>query len=182
MIELDRITHTYTDNLPSVTTILKAAGIIEVGHYTELGRQRGGTVHLILEYYDQGILDEATVDPQLIGYLDAYKKALAATGWTFDRIEAPACDKARTYAGTPDRIRTTPPRLLVDVKTGTYETWHAIQAAAYVNMLDDSFGYNRYGLYLQSSGKYQIREFPRAEYARDLSVFQSALNIYYWRQ
>jgi len=182
MVKLDRSTHTYTPNLPSVTGILKAVGLIDTAFFTEEGRERGTAVHLACEYLDQGDLDESTIDPQIVGYLDAYKKFKAASGWQFEWIEVPVTDKAHTYAGMFDRALSSRPRKLLDIKTGAHQPWHSVQSAAYVNCMDDPFSYSRYGLYLQKDGKFSIREFPKAEYMSDLAIFQSALNIYYWRE
>jgi hypothetical protein len=62
MLELNRETHTYTPNLPSVTTILKSVGLIDASFYTIEGRERGSAVHLACEYFDQGDLDEDTLE------------------------------------------------------------------------------------------------------------------------
>lgn len=182
MIELDRDTHTYSPNLPSVTTILKSAGLIDTAFYTEDGRKRGSAVHLACELLDQNDLDESTVDPQIAGYLDAYRNFRGTSMWEWDWIEAPLMDKTRMYCGTPDRFLVHKPHRLLDIKTGAFQRWHPIQAAAYVNCLDDPFSYSRYGLYLQNDGKFSLREFPRTEYMSDLAIFQSALNIYYWKE
>jgi hypothetical protein len=182
MVELNRETHTYTPNLPSVTGILKAAGIIDATFFTEEGRERGSAVHLACEYFDQGDLDEDSLDEQIAGYVDAYKTFKSASGWEFDWIEFPVMDKTGMYAGTPDRALVSRPRKLVDIKTGAHQKWHGPQTAAYVNCLDDPFSYSRYGLYLQGNGKFTLREYPKAEFISDLAIFQSALNIYYWKE
>jgi hypothetical protein len=184
MIELDRATHTYSNGLPSVTQILKSVGLIDTSFYTEEGRQRGTAVHAACEYFDQGDLDESSIDLEIAGYLDAYKawKAYIGLASSFDWIEVPVSDKAHLYAGTPDRVLTMRPRKLIDIKTGAFQRWHPIQAAAYIACLDDPFSYSRFGLYLQLNGKYSFREFPKVEFPRDLSIWQSALNIYYWKE
>jgi len=182
MIQLDRATHRYSNNLPSVTTILKSVGLIDTAFYTEEGRERGRAVHLACEYYDQGDLDEDSLDPQIAGYLQAYKKWKATFGYEFTWIEMPMQDKTGVYAGTSDRIIERRPRQLWDIKSGPYQKWHRIQSAAYVHMMDDPFSYTRLGLYLQACGKFTVREFLRAEYMADLAIFQSALNIYYFKE
>jgi hypothetical protein len=182
MIQLDRETHKYSPNLPSVTQILKSVGIIDDSFYTEEGRERGKLVHLACEYYDQGDLDEESLDPQIKGYVDAYKNFRALTKWEFEWIEIPLSDKAHLYAGTPDRVLLSRPRRLVDLKSGEFQRSHPIQLAAYVAALGDPFSYSRYGLYLKNDGNFSIREFPKAEFMADLSIFNSALNLYYWKE
>jgi len=168
--------------LPSVTEILKGAGLIDATFYTEESKVRGSYVHKACEYYDQGDLDEDSLDPQIAGYLQAYKKWKATFGYEFTWIEMPMQDKTGVYAGTSDRIIERRPRQIWDIKSGPYQKWHRVQSAAYVNMLDDPFSYTRLGLYLQSSGKFTVREFPKTDYMADLAIFQSALNIYYWKE
>jgi hypothetical protein len=182
MIQLDRATHTYSNNLPSVTQILKSVGLIDTAFYTEEGRARGSAVHLACEYFDQGDLDEDSLDPQIAGYLQGYKDWVAHYGREFTWIELPMQDKTGIYVGTSDRILDRRPRQLWDIKTGPPQKWHKIQGAAYVNMMDDPFSYSRYGLYLRSSGKWKVEEFPKTEYMADLAIFQSALNIYYFKE
>jgi hypothetical protein len=180
MIELDRETHIYTPNLPSVTEILKSAGMIDTTWYTEEARQRGSAVHLACEYWDLGDLEEDSVDPAIAGYLQSYiafrqTQGSAVPEW----IEMPLMDKSGTYAGTPDRILVARPRALWDLKTGACQHWHRYQSAAYVNCLDDPFSYSRFGIYLRQNGNLpEVREFPKKEYMADLSIFMAALTIY----
>lgn len=184
MLELDRETHQYSNWLPAVSDIMEAAGLVDKTFFTKESRERGTMLHLVCEYYDQGDLDEDSVDPAIAGYFEAYKNWRKLSGLTEKRewIEIPVSDKAHTYAGTPDRVILRRPRSIVDLKTGSYLKHHPIQLAAYVNCLDDPFSYSRFGLYLKDNGKFSVREFPKSEYMADLAIFQSALNIYYWKE
>jgi hypothetical protein len=147
-LELHRETHTYTlgDHvLPSVTQIIKAAGLVDTTWFTETGRQTGDDVAYLTELYDREqhdkvamILDER---PELGGYLDAWSLFLGQSGFDIEQIEG------RVYctnvAGTFDRygyLGGYP--TVVDIKRylkadGTYklhrfedpadyEIWHAI--------------------------------------------------------
>jgi hypothetical protein len=172
--------HTYEDGLPSVTQVLTEAGLLCTDFCTEEGRQRGSAVHTACHYYDEGDLDLESVDPSIQGYLEAYIKWRTDTGNRPDWIETPI--RSQAYAGIPDRIMILRPRALWDLKSGPYQHWHRLQAAAYVNMLDDPWSYSRFGLYLRTDGTYSIKEFPKSEYARDLNTFLSCLNIYNWRK
>lgn len=163
--------------------MLKDAGLIDAAWFTPDGCQRGTAVHAACHFLDEGDLDEETLDPALTGYVEAYKtfrRATVATEWAW--IECPRQDLMSRYLGTPDRICVSRPRQLWDLKTGSHQPWHAIQAAAYVNMLDDPYAYRRFGVYLRADGKYSVREFPRAEYRHDLAVFNAALTLYYWKK
>lgn len=184
MITLDRETHTYSNNLPSVTEILRSTGLIDASWFTPEARERGRAVHMACEFYDQGDLDEDVLDPAIAGYVEAYKSYRAYIGLasSHEWIEMPMQDKTGVYAGTPDRVLSVRPRGIIDIKSGAPMAWHGIQLAAYVNMLDDPFSYSRFGLYLRQDGKFRLKEYPKSEYMADLSIFQSALNIHYWRQ
>jgi len=182
MITLDRDTHKYSNGLPAVSTIMVEAGLVDASFFTPEACLRGSAVHLACEYFDQGDLDEESVGDGIRGYLNAYKRWRKATGnEPLDWIEMPVEDKTHLYAGTPDRVIARRPRSVIDIKTGDYQRYHRIQLAAYVNCLDDPFSYSRYGLYLLKTGKFKVEEFPKAEFMADLAIFQSALNLYYWR-
>jgi hypothetical protein len=135
-------------------------------------------VHLACQYYDEGDLDFDSLDPELEGYVSAYaawrqESGLSGSEW----IECPMTDPRGLYRGTSDRIFTARPRSLWDIKTGAFQAWIALQTAAYVNMLPDPYSYSRFSVHLSPDGAYSVREFPKADYAQDLAVFLSALNI-----
>jgi len=168
------------ERLPRVTNILKDGGLIDTRWFTDAVRNRGTAVHAACHYLDEGDLDESTVDPIVTPYLDAYKrfqKDIGGKDW--DWIECPQQDPLGRYRGTPDRILSCRPRALYDLKTGCHFAWHKYQTASYVNCLDDPFSYRRFALYLKKDGAYQVQEFPRSEYARDIAVFEAALTLWY---
>ncbi len=168
--------------LPRVTQILRDVGLIDTSFMTDAGRERGTAVHQCCEFWDQNDLDMDSVDPAIIGYLDSYREFRLQQPMQGAWIELPMQDKAGLYRGTSDRVLVDRPRAVFDIKTGPYQAWHCLQLSAYVNMLPDPYSYNRIGVYLKANGKYSIKEFPKAEYARDLAVFMSCLNIYNWKE
>jgi len=179
------MTETQTATLPRVTEVLKNAGLIDTRWFSDEVRDRGTVVHAACQYLDEGTLDESTLDPKIAGYVEGYKRWIQwrqATGQReWDWIEAPRQDPQGRYRGTPDRILTVRPRWVWDIKTGCHFPWHALQTAAYVNMLPNPYSYRRAGLYLKADGHYQVREYPRDDYARDLSVFLAAVTCTEWR-
>ena len=70
-------THTFTANgkvIPSVTTVLKKAGMTPDYSFVDPWyAQRGTYIHRATELWENGVLDEDTVDPLIAGYVDAYK-------------------------------------------------------------------------------------------------------------
>lgn len=168
-------------NLPRVTEILKSTGLIDTTFFTEAGRERGTAVHLACQYLDENDLDLDSLDPALWGYVDAYRDFRQQVAMDGAWIEMPQTDPRGLYRGTPDRVLVARPRAIWDIKTGPPMRWHALQLSAYVNMLEDPYGYGRFGVYLKHDGKYSIKEYQKNEYQRDLNVFLSALNIYTWK-
>lgn len=184
-IELDRETHTYTPNLPSVSEILQEAGLIDLTWLTEEARNRGSMVHLAAEYYDLGRLDFHSVDPRIEPYLRAFIQFRANRPDTRSQewIEVPMADPLGLYAGTPDRILISK-RELWDLKTGPYKPADKWQTAAYLNMLEgeEPASWKRFCLYLKPAGTYKVREFPQSEFPADLNVFHAALTLYYTKR
>src|ERR1043165_3114073 len=91
-LTLDKELHVYTlaDRvLPSVTEILKGAGLVDDRWWTEAGRWRGSAVHAACWYDDEGDLDETTLDPKLQNYLQAYRKFKTELGFIPTDIETP---------------------------------------------------------------------------------------------
>jgi hypothetical protein len=70
-------THTFTANgkvIPSVTTVLKKAGMTPDYSFVDPWyAQRGTYIHRATELWENGVLDEDTVDPLIAGYVDGYK-------------------------------------------------------------------------------------------------------------
>lgn len=185
-IEMDRATHTYRPNLPSVTEILKGAGLIDDRFFTEESRQRGTYVHEACELLDKGTLDFSSLVPEWSGYVTSYAllvDAMRAAGKWQGKvwIETPMKDPCGVYAGCQDRIfETGPPKAVWDLKTGAPLAWHKWQLAAYVNMLPKPLQWERYGIHLHKNGRMAtVVPYPKADYWADMAMFQSALNIHY---
>lgn len=72
-----RDTHTFAANgepLISVTTVLKQAGMTPDYSFVDPWyAQRGTYIHKATELWENGTLDEDTIDPLISGYVDAYK-------------------------------------------------------------------------------------------------------------
>jgi hypothetical protein len=179
-ITLDRATHKYSVDLPSVTQVLQDCGIIDTTWFTDEARDRGSRVHLYCEQYDLGILDWSEVqdgDEDYVRCYIVYKKAHPELAW--DWIEIPMMDKAGLYCGTTDRMIHIRPKAIWDLKTGLEEDWHAIQLAAYANMDGDPWSYERNCLYLNKEGRpAKRRTYPKESLKEDLDDWWSAYRIY----
>jgi hypothetical protein len=179
-ITLDRATHKYSVDLPSVTQVLQDCGLINTQWFTDEARDRGSRVHLHCEQYDLGILDWTQVRDEDIEYIRCfliYRKAHPELVW--DWIEMPMMDTNRLYCGTTDRMIKARPKAIWDLKTGAEEDWHGIQLAAYANMDGDPYSYERNCLYLNKEDRPAKRHvYPKDSLKEDLDDWWSAYRIY----
>ena len=177
----DALDHSYKvdgESLPSVTGILERTGFIDKDWFTAYSATRGTYTHRACYLYEAGTLDEAELDPALVGYLNAYKRFLQETHWTSEVMEKPDYHQVLRYAGTPDRVGLMPGRKsILDIKTGVPSEWHRFQTAGY-SMILDPIDYNRFArfsLYLKSDGSYKL---ARYDDRNDSKIFLAALTVY----
>jgi hypothetical protein len=122
--------HKYTfDGKPvdGLTSTIQEAGLIS-NYASEWYMTRGTYIHLATQLWDEGILDESTVDPQIKGYLESWKRFRKDQDYTPIEIELQLYDPIYLYAGTIDRLP------LCDLKSGVEEKWHKWQLAGYWNL------------------------------------------------
>jgi hypothetical protein len=186
-LNFDRDQHIYSLGdriLPSVTEILKGAGVVNDRWWTEAGRWRGSQVHAACWYDDQDDLDESSLDPVLRGYVDAYRKFRSDTGFEPTAIETPIYSDLLGYAGTPDRIG----RLqggrpcLPDIKSGASSKVTRYQTVAYVACLPSPRKYMRMELRLQHNGKYSLQVYEPKDYERDFQRWQAIIEVFHLRR
>lgn len=181
--------HIYTMGgvqLPSVTSIIGKVGLQGESKqwYTKSATNRGTQVHNMLEFYDEEALDESNLDPQLVPYLDGWKKFLDEVQPRFIDIEKPIHHPTLNYAGKIDRfglIGGEP--YIIEIKTGQQAKWHPIQTAAYkepyrLNSTDPGKRIKRVAVYLTNKAKYKL--VPHEKDTDDFTVFVNALRIYRW--
>ena len=180
MITFDPETHAYTIDgqpVPSVTTILQDMGFINCDFFTEYGRERGKLVHRIIHWHITGELDEATIDPELQGYLDAWGAFTADTGFVSLETEKPLGSALHRFCGTPDHIgKLNGHDVVLDAKTGVIAPWAGIQLAGYEILKGRPL--KRFALQLKEDGKYSLKEFKDRQ---DRGVFLSALACWWWQ-
>lgn len=180
---------TYTDEpheyrldgvvIPSVTQVLKEAGLIDVSGpwFTEACRERGENVALITELYDKSLLDESAVADELRGYLEAWAEFRRVWGFVPEQIEVPVYAALYEYAGTPDRVGALHDvRTVADIKTGGPAPWHGLQTAAYSECYRG--GLQRIGVHLKADGTYKVHPHDDPD---DRRVFLAALTLANWK-
>ena len=123
--------------LPSVTGILREMGFIDDTYFTEDSAARGTAVHRATELYDLGTLDEDSLDPRLVDYLEGWKRFRKETGFLPTSIEGRGWSKFG-YAGTFDRIGVTDNAsiVLLDIKSSMYvPDWIGLQLGGYLQII-----------------------------------------------
>lgn len=188
-IDFDPEQHRYKVNgnhLPSVTTVLEAVLESMKGiprDFVQQAGQFGDAVHLMCELYDQGELDEATLDPHLVPYLNGYKRFLADKQPRWTLIEAPVASLKYGYAGTLDRAGTIGKTdWLVDLKSSrAIPKTVGPQTAAYHEAAKETFGWSakKRAVLLLQENTYQWQ--PLNDIS-DWSLFVSCLNVYRYKE
>lgn len=187
-LEFEASTHTYRVDgviVPGVTSVLKTAGIIDYSMIPQdvlrTAAARGTAVHLALQFLDEGTLDRDSISEDLVGYISAYERFCADSGFTCAQIEQRVYHPGCQYAGTLDRTGVIGGGLAVlDFKTGLVLPGHALQLAAYTYALPMPRRFRRLALKLNGDGTYRVHEFPPFEFQRDVDLFLSALACHQW--
>jgi hypothetical protein len=173
----DPIEHRYwldDEEIPSVTTVLRAAGLYNYDavpqRYLNAGRTRGTFVHEICEAIDCNTLDWKRLEaehPKYIGYAEAYMAFIADTGFQATLNEAAFGSEKEKYGGMLDKAGATRGGgLLLDIKTGMIKKNELeLQTAAYEHLLPEAFydeikclkkNLLRMGLNLKPDGNYRV--------------------------
>jgi hypothetical protein len=168
--------HEYWDGdiqYDATTAIIKEAGLMPEYNSpnSEWYMVRGSFAHLATELYDKGILDESTLDPAIVGYLESYKKL--GLKYKPEEIEMMLADPLNRTAGTLDRPD-------CDLKTGSPAGWHFVQASAYWRLKK----INGLGAapiktwYLQEDGSMpKVKEYSLSDLIRGENIFHAALIV-----
>jgi hypothetical protein len=190
IIDFDEESHTYTVDgvkFPSVTTILKAEGLIDSRWFNPRATERGKRVHQALEAIDHGIPQSLYQGSQIEGYLDAWENFKASREPEFTGIEKRVAHKGYQVAGTIDRLGTIEGReVIIDIKTGEPQPWHAIQLAAYLILIDkaprfigDALPALRYGVYIKPDGSYKFKAYDDQE---DFNLARALFTVHLWKR
>ena len=185
----DEAEHRYTVDgriIPSVTTIISAVGLYEFDFVSDetlaVAAERGRHVHTMIEWYEQGQLDEGSIDPELFGYFQAYLNLKLAGKFPLkpSAIEKRGWSEKYGYAGTVDQMFETPwGGWYHDHKTGSKSPVHGLQLSAYWLMFHPDMTDKPYKLtcgYYSKNGEYELVEYPY-----EPLVWLAILADYKWR-
>ena len=180
--ELD---HSYRFNgklIPGVTSVLERAGLIDyrfLGARRDYYLQRGSAVHSACHFDDEGDLIESSIDPEIMGYVAAWRAFRSDYGFTPVLIEQRVVSERWGFAGTLDRtgILRDGTEIIADIKSGQAPQAVKVQLAAYASCLDHPRTRNRRCIEVHADGTYRVIAFETRDYQTDLNVFLSALTI-----
>ena len=168
--------------LPGVTTIITRG--LGLTYDSPEAAARGTAIHeacaLLDGSGDGSGLDWSSVPEEWYGYLHSWEKAKKWIGLGPCEIELPVRSNRYGYAGRLDRVSTL---ILVDLKSGSPEPWHALQTAAYLEAWRETIGRprkfcTRMSVYLRENGTPAVQEH---EDSTDLRVFLALAQVYHWR-
>lgn len=186
-LTFDSETHSYfvdDKKVPGVSDIMQAGGLIDFGKIPEgilaHAAERGTNVHLACEYYDTDSLDYDSVQHEIVPYFNAWVKFCKDFNPEFLMIEQRLYSETYDYAGTIDRVAIIGgvPYLL-DIKSGAKRKEHAIQTAAYAELIPNNDEIERACVYLDKEGNYK---FVGYDDPNDFVVFICALSIYNFKK
>jgi len=172
--------------IPSVTTILQSAGIVDYRFVKKEDREfyltRGSYIHTATQYLDEGDLNLEDLDPEIRGYVEGYVKFKKDTGFTPTMIEFRSFNASLWYAGTLDRVgMLNGNRVIVDFKSGTVAKWVELQTlGGYAQMTGVGPVTAGYGLELKADGTYNLSE-PFTHFTEAARVFSAAVIIERWK-
>jgi hypothetical protein len=164
--------------LLGTTRLLKQVGLVDSEWFTDEGRLRGQYVHeaiqLDLEH------DLGSVDPGILGYVDAARAFLRDAGAEVVAVERLLADPMLGIGGRPDLIgRCFGHVTIVDWKCGTPARWHRYQSATYkhlvlVNKVVPDPLIDAYAVYLDDKGHYTVGPTVTRE---DWKIAQAAIIV-----
>jgi hypothetical protein len=184
----DREAHKYyvgIEEVPSVTRVLEPLQELDgiPRNTLEAARERGQHVHTAIHLVLHKALEWRTLDPQLVGYVQAAQLFIRECEFQVLVNELPMVDEGLKFGGMLDVMGIMRRKqCLVDWKAvDTVSRVVGPQTAAYDYLYRRKTGarpMHRYACQLFADGSYKL--FP-LEDPRDWSMFASALNIWHWR-
>jgi hypothetical protein len=187
-IAFDAATHVYWINgfaVPNVTRVLGDLYNWDAVPAKTLERKRqiGAAVHRAIELDVHDDLDESSLDPQVAGYFEAWRRFCKERPFTCHLAEHQVGSHKLRYAGTLDLAGDLGGSdVLIDIKiTHHLHPASALQTAAYLYAASEmrliGAGAKRFALCLQADGAYRIQ--PHLD-RNDFPVFVSCLSRHNW--
>jgi len=186
-IELDPARHLYRLDgkvVPNVTRVLGDLydWSLVAPEILEHKRQIGAAVHRAIALDLEDDLDPASLDPQLEGYFEAWRRFRRETRFHCSLSECWVASKKFRYAGTLDFAGSLEGSdVLIDAKSTEPHPGTSLQTAAYLHAACETgllSRAKRFALYLKPEGAYRLE--PHVN-QNDFPVFLACLSRYNWR-
>ena len=182
-LEFNEAEHVYTvDGIvrPGITDILKKTGISkDYDGVDPFYRDRGIAVHLAIKFFLKGTLDESTLDPVCVPYLEGFK-----SWWTeapLRRVQAsemPLYSERLGFCGTLDLVTA---GTILDMKCSKDpDPASEVQGAAQQVLWFDNFNFQLPFNVLQLPGD---GTFKLIDYRQDhpIKLWESVMEVYKWK-
>lgn len=180
----DASDHTYYaldtgEELPHITGMLEAAGLIDDRWYTEESSERGRHVHDLTAEFDLGAIDPKSCTSRFKGYLQAWATVSGILRFDWTYVEEPRVHPFYRYGGRPDRVgRIGQAHGVGEVKSGDPAKSHAIQTAIQCILVADELGLPapslvRYAVYVKADGSYKVMQHDnRRDFDKALEIIK----------
>lgn len=171
LLDFDPESHTYRFDgrvVPSVTQILRPVGFdySAVPPATlDYAAQRGTAVHSATEFFDDGDLDEDSLDLEILPYVEAWRRFREESGFQVFRSEVRVYSQRHGFAGTFDCLGVLGRQLAIVEKktTAVLHPSTAIQVSAYMRAFNegkprDEQAKRCYSVWLRRDGTFRLDE------------------------
>ena len=166
-------------SVPSVTTINRELLNLDFSFIKPFYLDRGIQAHKTIELWIEKDLDESSVEPRLVPYLNAFKKFVAGTKFIVTASEKIVWCEKLWVAGTIDLLGELQGKpVLIDIKTGGKQDHYHLQTAGYA-ILNKTPDIKRFCLHLDQKEKYKLE--PHLD-AKDIDVFQGMAHYFNKRE
>lgn len=189
-LEFQAETHTYRlggSAVPNVTRVLAPLYDFDSVSRTVLDHKRdiGTALDDAIGLDISGTLDESTVDEQIGGRFEAWRRFRTQMNFQCQLLQCPVASKKYRFAGTPDAIGLIDgAEAIADWKaTHAMHPAVALQTAAYaaaaVEMGFVRSSVKRYGVRFDEDGRYFVEPYKDAS---DFHIFLSLLSLHNWME
>jgi hypothetical protein len=185
-LEFDEARHRYTldgRELPSVTTILKDAGLVDYSYGNDYARERGSVVHKAIHLELTTGLDWSTLDEPLHPYVSAALLAIEELGAKVRYTERRVASRIFGYAGTLDLgLDLRRDFEIWDLKSGEPPEATGIQLSGYAEALFEETGERARALRalrLYPDGTYKLTTYNDRQ---NRDRFRAAITVAAWRR
>lgn len=179
VLDEQHVYHVGLEIWPGVNQILTETGLMRPYLGDPWYGERGTAVHLACHLLDRDELDPDSVDPQIAGFMEGYRKFKKETGWMFQFSEERLAHPFYRYCGTPDRWDMKCG--LLDLKTG--DTHDPLTLELYAELIKSN-GHavprQAYFLRLKEDGTYTLKPYTLNPTTRSLAL--SAVLVWWGRK